>query len=145
MASLFHHKKAKASEWRHRFVCLANPEQQRIPTTDNEKDELYKAGLGEKLIEFNNINADAEQIRDVLYTAFPKLENAGGFVLCKCIANTRNLEAMSQLSWISLQVLKERVGTSRTYIRPLQRSLDLSMAVDLPTGVSTLYTWSYLT
>ena len=138
MASLFHHKKAKASEWKHRFVCIANPEQQRIPTTDNEKDELYKAGLGEKLIEFDCIKADAEKIRDVLYDAFPKLQNAGGFVLCKCIANTRNLEAMSQFSWISLQVLKERVGTSCTYIRPLQRSLDLSMAVDLPTRVSTL-------
>ena len=142
MASLFN-KKAKI-EWKHRFVCLSNPEQQRIPTTDNEKDILFKAGLGEKLVEFNNMDATAEEIRDVLYMAFPKLQNAGGFILCKCVANTRNLEAMSQVAWMTLQRLKDRVGTSRTYIRPLQKSLDLSVVVDLPTGVSTCYNVSTL-
>lgn len=136
MASLFN-KRIKTIEWKHRFVCLANPEQQRIPTTDNEKDVLYKAGLGEKLVQFNDMDANAEEIRDVLYTVFPKLRNAGGFVLCKCAANTRNLEPLSQVAWLSLQRLKDRVGTSRTYIRPLQKSLDLSVAVDLSSGVSS--------
>lgn len=136
MASLFN-KKQKAMEWKHRFVCLANHEQQRIPTTDSEKDMLYKAGLGEKMVEFEDMDANAEEIRDVLYSVFPKLKTAGGFVLCKCPPNTRNLEALSQIAWSSLQRLKERVGTSRTYIRPLQRSLDLSVALDLPAGVSS--------
>ena len=32
--------------------------------------------------------------------------------------------------------LKERVGNSRTYIRPLQKDLDLSEVLGLPSGVS---------
>ncbi len=41
-------KKVKKCAWKHSFVCLAYYEQQRIPTTDGEKDELIKTGLGEK-------------------------------------------------------------------------------------------------
>ena len=135
MASLFN-KKKKVIEWKHRFVCLANHAQQKIPTTDSEKDMLYKAGLGEKVVEFEDMNANAEDIRDLLYCVFPKLEFGGGFVFCKCTPNTRTLEPLSQVAWSSVQRLKERVGNSRTYIRPLQRSLDLSVALDLSAGVS---------
>ncbi len=41
-------KKVKKCAWKHHFVCLAYYEQQRIPTTDGEKDELIKTGLGVK-------------------------------------------------------------------------------------------------
>ena len=113
----------------------------RATKTGNEKDILFKVGLGEKLVEFNNIDATVEEIRDVLYTTFPKLQDAKGFILCKCVANTRILEPMSQVAWMTQQRLKDRVGTSHTYIRPLQKSLDLSVVqvVDLPTGVSACY------
>ena len=135
MGSLFN-KKHKGIEWKHRFVCLADHEQQRIPTTDTEKDALYKAGLGEKMVEFEDMEANAEEIRDLLYCVFPKLKSSGGFVLCKCMPNTRTLEPLSQVAWSSVQRLKERVGNSRTYIRPLQKTLDLSIALDLSAGVS---------
>ena len=45
-------KKPKKCVWKHRFVCLAWRDQQKIPTTDTDKDDLLEAGLGEKLIEF---------------------------------------------------------------------------------------------
>ena len=135
MASLFN-KKQKAIEWKHRYVCLANYAQQKIPTTDSEKDMLYKAGLGEKVVEFENMDGNAEDIRDLLYCVFPKLKYGGGFVLCKCMPNTRILEPLSQVARSSVQRLKECVGNSRTYIRPLQRDLDLSVALDLSAGVS---------
>ena len=73
MASLFN-KKQKAIEWKHRFVFLANYAQQKIPTTDSEKDVLYKAGLGEKVVEFENMDGNAEDIGDLLYCVFPKLK-----------------------------------------------------------------------
>ena len=38
----------KQVAWRHKFVCLAYRDQERIPTVDAEKEELYQAGLGEK-------------------------------------------------------------------------------------------------
>ncbi len=34
-------KKPKKCVWKHRFVCLAMYGQQKIPTNDSEKDELY--------------------------------------------------------------------------------------------------------
>ena len=33
----------------HRFVCLACQDQYKNPTTDTDKDDLLKAGLGEKV------------------------------------------------------------------------------------------------
>lgn len=113
----------------------------RIPTTEAEKDRLFKAGLGEKTIEFDDMDSEAEDIRETLFNSFPKLRDAGGFVLCKCLSNSRNLVPLSQFTWSSLKLLKEKVGSARTYIRPLQRDLDLSPEVEAPvgTGVSTYH------
>ena len=38
--------------WKHRFACLADRKQLQIPTTDAEKDQLCRAGLSEKNVEF---------------------------------------------------------------------------------------------
>ena len=54
----------------------------------------------------------------------------------KCVANSRVLEPLSESVLSSPKVLKERVGTTkRTYIKPLQRDLDLSEVCSLPEGV----------
>jgi hypothetical protein len=51
LSEIFNYKKkSKSSPWRHRFLCLAHMDQDRMPRTDFEKDELQKAGLGEKEI-----------------------------------------------------------------------------------------------
>ena len=57
---------------------------------------------------------------------FPRLKDGGGFQLLKCIPNSRTLEKLSMAVHTSLTLLKQRVGSSRTYIRPLQRDLDLT-------------------
>lgn len=69
---------------KHRFVCLALRDQQKIPTTDVEKNNLLEAGLGEKVIEFPSLEASGEQFKDLLYSAYPKLRDGGGFELCRC-------------------------------------------------------------
>ena len=51
--NLFHFNKKKKMDpskpaWRHKFFCLAYHDQERMPATDAEKDELYQAGLGER-------------------------------------------------------------------------------------------------
>ena len=56
--------------------------------------------------------------------------------ICRCIPNSRNLEELTAVSHSSLAMLKERVGNARTYIRPLQRDLDLEIVFGLPEGVS---------
>lgn len=35
--------------WRHKFVCLAYRDQEKVPIADYEKEELRQAELGEKL------------------------------------------------------------------------------------------------
>ena len=50
-------------------MCLGYCDQEKIPTTDADKDELLKAGLGERVNEFPSLNASAEEFRDAV---FPK-------------------------------------------------------------------------
>ncbi len=128
-------KKSKKVAWRHRFICLAKHNQIKIPTTDSDKDALMEAGLGEKSIEFDYLDIDAEQFKDILYESFPKLCDGGGFQLCRCIPNTRQLEPLTALAHSSPAVLKERVGNARTYVLPLQRDLDMKIVIGLPTEV----------
>lgn len=116
-------KKTKTSSWKHRFMCLAYHDQEKIPTTEQDKEDLYKAGLGEKMVAFPDISASREEFVDVLFEEFPKLSSAGGFELCKCLPNTRKLVRLSESVHSSLEMLKERVGAAKIYIRPLQRDL----------------------
>ena len=133
VASLFN-KQPKLVAWKHRFVCLGDRKQLWILTTDAEKDQLCRASLGERNVQFDDMELEAEEIREVLFVTFPKLRDVGGFVLCKCLVNSRNLVPLSQFAWSSLKTLKEKVGSARTYIHPLQKDLDLSPEVEEPVG-----------
>ena len=82
----------------------------KIPTTDTDKDDLLKAGLGEKVVEFDDLDMDANDFRKVILNAYPQLKNAGGFTFFKCTVNSRNLEALSQVVLSSPRMLKDRVG-----------------------------------
>ena len=42
---------------------------------------------------------------------------------------------LSQFAHVSPANLKQRVGNARTYIRPVQKSLDTSAIFQLPSGV----------
>lgn len=99
-------KKVKKYAWKHRFVCLAYYKQQKIPTTDGEKDELIKAGLGEKCIQFPSLDIDGHEFTKVLFSTFPPLAEGGGFELCRCIPNSRNLEPLSSIVHSSINRLK---------------------------------------
>ena len=142
MSSLFNHQKkqklGKFAAWRHKFVCLAFFGQDRTPTTDAHREELYQAGLGEKEIVFESLDISQEEFKDLIYTQFPRLRDGGGFQLLKCLPNSRNLEVLSMAAHASISLLKLRVGKSRTYIRPIQQDLDLSPLEDPPSGVSQL-------
>ena len=144
LSSLFRKKQKFASGepvssskclWKHRFVCLAFCDQDKIPTCDADKDELLRAGLGEKEIKFYDLNIEAEEFRDLLYKEFPSLKKGGGFQFLKCLPNSRNLQLLSSSTLSSPLALKTRIGAGRTYIRPLQQDLPLSVLFDLPSGV----------
>ena len=80
----------------------------KIPTTDTDKDDLLKAGLGEKVIEFDDLDMDANIFRDVILEAYPQLKNAGGFTFFMCAVNSRSLESLSQIVMSSPKMLKDR-------------------------------------
>jgi len=116
--------KRRKCAWKHKFVCLAHVGQEKVPLREKEKDELFVAGLGEKEVEFDDLEASAEEFQEVIFNAFPQLRDGGGYQFLRCIPNSRSLEPLSGFVMSSPSILKQRVGTSRTYIRPLQRDLD---------------------
>ena len=116
----------KITPWTHRFVCLSDCSQHYIPTTASQKDTLMSAGLGEKKIVFEDVDCSAEIFKDTLLQNYPKLKEGGGYHLCKCKSNSRELESLSSAVLVSPRALQQCGGNSRTYIRPLQRDLDLS-------------------
>lgn len=69
--------------WRHKFFCLAFKDQERIPTTEGEKEELYRAGLGEKEITFEDVEMGREEFHESILDAFPRLKEGGGFRFLK--------------------------------------------------------------
>ena len=118
--------KRKRQTWKHKFFGLAYVGQTRVPTTEEEKDELFEAGLVEKEILFDELDLPAEEFKKVVLHSFPQLCQAGGYQLCKCIPNSWKLEPLSNRVMTSPLMLRQRCGTSLTYIVPLQKDLDLT-------------------
>ena len=87
---------------------------------------LLEAGLGERKITIPDIDISSEEFRDLLFEEFPKLKEGGGFMFAKCRSNSRVLEPLSSLCLTSPRMLRDRVGSVRTYIFPLQKDLKLS-------------------
>ena len=62
----------------------------------------------------------------MLFFNYPKLREAGGFQICRCVPNSRKLEPLVSRVLSSPVVLRQRIGNSRAYIVPLQKDLDLT-------------------
>ena len=125
VSTLFVHKKklklCKPVAWKHKFYCPAYVGQDHVPTTDTDKDELFQAGLGEKDIEFDSLDTIQEEFKEHIFASFPQLREGGGFRILKCLPNSRTLEVLSLAVHASPSLLKQWVGKSRTYIRPIQQ------------------------
>ena len=96
-----------------------------IPSSDYDKDKLFMADLGEKVIGFTKLDMDSDEFCGVLYDSYPKLRDAGGYVMCRAKKNSNELEKLSKVVYVSPLMLKERCGPNKTYIVPLQRDLSL--------------------
>ena len=83
---------------------------------DADKDNLLRAGLGEKEIEFHDMHLDGNEFRG---EAYPKLKDGRGFQFFKRAPNSRCLELLSSTTLSTPSILKSRVGNARTYIRPI--------------------------
>ena len=124
-------KHSHSNSWTHTFYCLSQAGQGFIPSTNEERDLLMEAGLGEKKITIPDLDVSGDNFRTILYDAYPKLKHAGGYTFAKCKANSKYIEPLSGYCLTSPRILRDRVGNTRTYIIPMQKDLDLSSVVDL--------------
>ena len=94
--------KTKPRPWTGNFMCLANKFSTRIPNAE-EKDLLTKAGLGYKKIKLDLEDSEEdvckkltsnEKTSDGDIMGFPKLKEAGGFEIMKCVSNCRDLSVI---------------------------------------------------
>ena len=130
LPSLVPKRGKKRVSWTQKFICLASKDRRRVPGSIGEKEELIEAGLGEKSVFIPDVECSAQEFKETLITEFPKLADAGGFELMRCIPNSRQLEPISTTVSQQPKSLKAIVGNGRIYIRPIQRDLDLTPCED---------------
>ena len=104
-----------------------------MEAADNALDALdrIRADIkADKRVAFTDMNASAAEFKGLLLETFPKLKDGGGYQLFKGLPNSRNLEVLSLAVHTSPSLLRQCVGDSRTYIRPIQKDLDLTSTED---------------
>lgn len=116
----------KRQQWTHRFLCVSSCEAKTAPRKGAERQLLMEAGLWDKSVSFPNIDCTPEEYREQLQETFPKLKDAGGYELMKCIPNSNHLECLPPSALMSPRNTQECVGRSKVYIRPVQKDLDLT-------------------
>ena len=84
------------------------------------------AGLGEKKITITDVDCSAQELREHITMAFPKLSAGGGFEYLKCAPSTRKLEVIPFAIGNCACRLRAWIGNAKIYIRPMQINLDLS-------------------
>ena len=118
-------RKQKGQSWTVRLVCLNSTSVNTAPCTPAVKEKLIAAGIGEKKVIVPEVSCTKETFNELILESFPKLKNAGGYELLRCIPNTKHLEVISSKIAQTPKLLKTVVGNGRVYIRPVQRELSL--------------------
>ena len=115
-------KSSKGRTWTANFVCLADRNMQKVPNS-TEKTVLKAAGLGERKIQFQITDSEAEVHSKIISdNGFPQLCNAGGYEFLHCQSNCRQIEILKCRR--DVENLKSAIGSqSKIYIRPIQKNL----------------------
>jgi len=108
-------KHPKLNSWTHKFFCLAETEENRVPSMSIQKNKLVLAGLGERKVTVTDVDCSPQEFQETLLTEFRKLHKGGGFELLKCTASTRQLELIPFSISNSSSLLKSWIGTARIY------------------------------
>ena len=113
----------------------------RVPGT-LDKGELYHSGLGLRTIAFAE-NGDSEQFHAEVLNTFPKLKDAGGYILMRTTEEkSRDLVPIpAPPSGYSVEYLRNMVIHAKIYISPLQKDLPLDTVGECNSDfeVPTLY------
>ena len=96
VSMLFNIRKKKGVKivWKHKFVCLASINQEKMRVGKR----TTSGWIGEKIIEFENVNISQMEFKSLVIHTYPKLAECGGFHLRKwctfCLSLITNI-------WIS--------------------------------------------
>ena len=118
-------KKERQRACAFKMFCLGSTQDDKVPCTAAAKELLLEAGLGSKSVTVPDVSCSRTEFWDCIISAYPKLAGCGGFELLRCMANSRDLEVLSQNISQSAKLLKTVVGNGRVFIRTLQKDLDL--------------------
>ena len=77
-------KKKHKRVWTPNFFCLAESDQDTVPSTVAAKEALVQSVLGEKKVEVEE-ELSPQQFKEVIIENFPKLKDSGGFELLRCV------------------------------------------------------------
>lgn len=125
------HKKADIP-WTHTFVCLAEKQEDYVPT---DYSMLTANGLGKSKLHLFE-NSSAMDIHNAIINQFPKLVHCGGYDLLRTIENTKRLNVLTPPpEGYTGQFLKKVLGQANCYIRPLQRDILLQESPAATSGV----------
>ena len=112
--------------WTHGFVCLSKTCDNQTPSC-KEKVELTMAGLGEKKVLFDK-NGKWSHINKTLLEAFPKLKDGGGYEILRTADGRKQLIVVPcPPGGYTITYLKGVLNQAKAYVRPIQKSLSLSV------------------
>ncbi|CAL8234591.1 unnamed protein product [Boreogadus saida] len=116
----------RRSSYTRSYFCLDNTDQMVVPTR-GEKETLNAAGLGEQRLTFLGDEDSAEEFKCHILTAYPKLNDCGGFEILKVSGMTRSkkLSVMPCPSTgYTIKSIKNHIKSATIYIRPMQKDID---------------------
>ncbi|XP_062399430.1 uncharacterized protein LOC134089117 isoform X2 [Sardina pilchardus] len=126
------------SSYTHTFCCLASCSQAVVPSRC-EKEQLARAGLGEKRLHFQGNENSSEELSVSVLETFPKLASCGGFELMRVIGASRSRDLVvlpcigTGYTTRFLRSPEAAVGQAILYVRPLQEDIALEVH-DEPAG-----------
>ena len=122
--------------WTHQFVCVAENDQESIPSM-HLKCQLTNAGLGEKKVIFNDKKCLWQHVKSVLEHEYPKLKDIdGAFEILRSSGSRRSLEVIPiPPKGYTVPYLKEALGQAIGYVRPLQKNLDNSPILNVSKSI----------
>lgn len=118
-----------------KFVCLANKQQERIPTVQ-DKRALSLNNLGEKKIALP-VHGAHTALHQALIDGFPKLLLTGGFELMFAEPGSKLLQVIpTGPEGNTVEYITTFIGQGRVYIRPIQKDIKLSFTTGEDSSIS---------
>ena len=119
-------KRPKLTYWTKETICLRYTDQGKAPDTE-EKMKLAQMGLGFKELKFDT-EGDAFHIHSTLLSAYPEIEDCGGYTLMRLGCGSNELVTIeSPKDGLNVRYLRDILKSAKLFVRPLQRDIEIEV------------------